>query len=249
MHYDPTEQARERIIRQKGTGYRPENIQNRPATQGMVLHIAASCNWYSKSSLKFYHDKSEDPPKPQKPGKPRQKQTETDEQFSQRLQDWKAKLPHKVEVKQKGNSMTQEYYAKHILPANIARIEAARLHHRGSFGADVCGPLLTLQEDNDPSHGTQSNNVASSLKHINWIDCLQHPSQSPDLSPMKALWGILKQRVRKRVWQTMEELKQILIDGWDKITMEEVRKRIAEMPYRCHLVVDNKGDFIKTPLW
>ncbi|KAF1816795.1 hypothetical protein P152DRAFT_762 [Eremomyces bilateralis CBS 781.70] len=107
---------------------------------------------------------------------------------------------------------------------------------------------MMLQEDNDPSHGTQSFNVASALKHAHWITCIKHPPQSPDLNPIEALWGILKQSGRKRVWRSITELKQVLIDEWDKISMEEVRARIAEMPSRCQLLVDSKGNIVKTAL-
>jgi hypothetical protein len=61
--------------------------------------------------------------------------------------------------------------------------------------------------------------------------------------------NILKQRVRHRTWRLIEELKEVLQDEWSKITMAEVRKRIADMPRRYKLLVETGGKAVKTPLW
>ena len=46
-----------------------------------------------------------------------------------------------------------------------------------------------------------------------------------------------------------EELKEALQEEWDKITLEEIRKRIAMMPERCKRLTRNGGKAIKTALW
>ena len=38
-------------------------------------------------------------------------------------------------------------------------------------------------------------------------------------------------------------------DKWSKITIEEVRARIADMPRRCKLLVETSGKPIKTAKW
>ena len=87
------------------------------------------------------------------------------------------------------------------------------------------------------------------LKKANWIDNLVYPPQSPDLNPMEACWNILKQRARRRVWNTLDELKEILQDEWSKITMQEIRARISDMPRRCKLLVETGGKAIKSAQW
>ena len=91
--------------------------------------------------------------------------------------------------------------------------------------------------------------LAGQFKNDNWVTNPFHPDQSPDLNPCEACWNILKQRVRRRTWQTEEQLKEIIQEVWRKITMEEIRKRIADMPRRCDLLVKTGGKAIKSRLW
>jgi hypothetical protein len=137
--------------------------------------------------------------------------------------------------------MTQRYYTERLLPVYIKTIQEARI----SRNQDAI-----LQEDNDPFHGTRSElNVAKQLNDSNWIPTLVHPAQSPDLNPMEAIWGILKQRIRRRKWNNLEQLKRVLQDEWSKITIEEVRGRIAEMPARCRALANPDGKAIRSSLW
>ncbi|KAL9591457.1 MAG: hypothetical protein Q9179_007703 [Wetmoreana sp. 5 TL-2023] len=59
---------------------------------------------------------------------PKQWKKETQEQFfaSERYKKWLASEPHEVEVKPKGNSMTQLYYRQHILPRYADELQEAR---------------------------------------------------------------------------------------------------------------------------
>ncbi|KUJ15706.1 uncharacterized protein LY89DRAFT_563087, partial [Mollisia scopiformis] len=88
-------------------------------------------------------------------------------------------------------------------------------------------------EDGDPSHSIRKRGLAQQLKENNWIVNLKHPAQSPDLNPIEAIWNIIKQRLRHRIFQSEEEIKEALQEEWSKVTMTEVRKRISQMPRRC----------------
>jgi len=59
----------------------------------------------------------------------------------------------------------------------------------------------------------------------------------------------LKQRARRYTWNTLDELKEILQEEWNKITLEEIRERIAEMPERCQRLVNTGGAPIKGAKW
>ncbi len=181
--------------------------------------------------------------RPPRPAKPRTRKYESYEEFQARIREWEASLPHEQIVKPKGNAMTQKYYTDNLLPAYVNALQEARMQPNGELKPWV------FQEDRDPSHGKRKRGMAQLYLESNWIPVLRHPPQSPDLNPTEGIWNILKQRVRKRTWRTLEEYKEALQDEWSKITMEEVRARIAEMPARCKRLVKTGGAPIKSDLW
>jgi hypothetical protein len=138
--------------------------------------------------------------------------------------------------------MTQLYYTEHILPHYINAIHNARCY---------CDEQVywLLMEDGDPSHGMKKRGVACELKDVNWITNLKHPAQSPDLNPMEGIWNIIKNRLRKKIYYSNKELKEAIQAEWDKITLEDIRERIRDMPRRCDLLVKTSGKAIKSRLW
>ena len=170
---------------------------------------------------------------------------ESQEEYKSRILEWEAAIPHEKEVKPKGNAMTQKYYTERLLPIYVKAIQNARVQDIGHN----CTHDWILQEDGDPSHGKRKFGMAQKLKQGNWIPNLIHPAQSPDLNPIEAVWNILKQRVCRRTWRTLEELKMILQEEWSKITMQEIQSRILEMPERCRTLVKTGGAPIKSSLW
>ena len=205
FHIDPSSKVQGRILRERRTRYRPENIQERGPKEGNQLHCAGWVNWHAKcDKLIFYNDEKDETIQPPHPPKPRKSKFEDPEQFQVRMDHWEASKPHKRTVKPKGNAMTQEYYTKNILPSYIHAVHELRLQE--------CGLVSNwlLQEDGDPSHGIRSYGLAKKLKHANWIGNHYHPAQSPDLNPIEACWNILKQRLRRRRWDNLEELKRIV---------------------------------------
>jgi hypothetical protein len=237
-HIDPAQTSQIWILREQGTRFEPENLQHKPFKVKQKFHIAAMVSWDYKSPLQFYNDERDHLSVEKKPRKPRKLKYETEKEYQKQVMEWEASLPHDVEAESKGNKMTQKYYTERLLPVYIQKIREDSRN--------------ILQEDNDSSHGTRSkNNVAQLYKEVNSIKTLRHPAQSPDLNPIEGIWNILKMRVRKRYsdWRTMEELKQVILEEWDKITMDEIRARIAEMPARCRKLVSNGGERIKSKLW
>jgi hypothetical protein len=117
-HVDPTSQTQGYILREEGTRYDTENIEERGEKKGVRIHVAAWINWHSKAEkLEFYHDEEDRVERPKRPKKPRKSKYESNEEFEGRIKEWDALLPHEVEIKPKGNSMTQKYYTERILPA------------------------------------------------------------------------------------------------------------------------------------
>ena len=81
------------------------------------------------------------------------------------------------------------------------------------------------------------------------IQNFKHPAQSPDLNLIEGIWNIIKQRLRYRKFDTDEDIKEALREEQDKVTLEEIRKRISSMPERCAYLKNTKGKPIKRALW
>ena len=243
-HFDPASQRQGWVLREEGTRYDPENIQKRPPKKGVEVHAAAWVTWHAKADkLEFFNDEHHDIIKPKKPRRPRHRKNESAQQWEERLKAYEAemaRLKPELELKPKGNSMTQEYYTQRLLPVYIDAVHHLRAESPQTW---------ILQEDNDRSHGHGVLGPATLLKDANWIDTLIHPPQSPDLNPIESCWMIMKQRVQQRIWHSRTEYMEVLQDEWGKITMAEVRARIATMPHRCKQLVETGGEPIKSDLW
>ena len=226
-------------------------MQSIPLQQGTSIHISADISWYHKGELRFYHDELDRPRiTVEKPTKPRRRpKSGNEEEYQERVCQWEANLPHDPDIESSGNSMTMEYYTQHQLPDYCERVNWLRLR----YGRGI------LQEDGDSSHGKIRSkedvaagveNIATQLKNDNWIETLEHPAQSPDLNPIEAIWNLLNERVHQRDWRDQYELRTVIEEEWKRITLEEIRARIAEMPWRCRMLREgNHTKLINSKLW
>ena len=136
--------------------------------------------------------------------------------------------------------MTQKYYVERLLPIYCAAIKSMR---------NINNKLWLLQEDRDPSHGIKKKGLAQEYKEAHNIKNLKHPPQSPDLNPIEGIWNIIKQRLRRRIFDSEEEMKIALQEEWDKITLEEIRSRISDLPRRCSELIRSGGGAIRSAKW
>ncbi len=137
--------------------------------------------------------------------------------------------------------MTQKFYAENVLPYHIDHIKWLESHYNRP---------IYFQEDNDPSHGTRSlHNVARKAKQDSHLSIIHHPAQSPDLNPIEGIWEIMKQRLRGGNWSTVEQFKAAIEAEWRHVTINQIRKRISEMPWRCSRLIELKGLRIRSTLW
>jgi hypothetical protein len=134
------------------------------------------------------------------------------------------------------------YYTEYLLPIYIEAVNNACCRH------DEQANWLLI-EDRDLLYRMKKYSIARELKDTNWITNLKHPVQSPDLNPIEGIWNIIKQRLHRRIFYSSKELKDAIQEEWDKITLEEIRARIGDMPRRCDLLVKTGGQAIKSAMW
>ena len=63
------------------------------------------------------------------------------------------------------------------------------------------------------------------------------------------MWNILKAKVKKRVWETSAEYKRVIQEEYSLITLDQIRKRIMEMPWRIEQLREHPDAPIKSDLW
>jgi hypothetical protein len=72
---------------------------------------------------------------------------------------------------------------------------------------------------------------------------LPWPTRSSDLNPIEHVWDMLGRRVRQHRSspQTLQDLRNVLIEEWDNISQEEVTNLISSMPQRLEAVIRARG--------
>jgi len=77
-------------------------------------------------------------------------------------------------------------------------------------------------------------------------DVLEWLANSPDLNPIviENLWSIVKHNAEKRILTNISELKQYLVEEWEKIPSSMLSNLVLSMNRRCQMVIDNNGERI-----
>lgn len=127
--------------------------------------------------------------------------------------------------------MTKEVYLdilKRKLPASAKKLKLGRRY--------------TFQQDGDPKHTSK---LVSNWFTEKKINVMEWPAQSPDLNPIEHLWSILKVKVQENNPTSLQQLRQVIVNEWNKIAPETTAKLVASMPRRCQAVVHAKGGHTK----
>jgi len=207
----------------------------------VTVHVSAGISYNHKGRLIFYKDPVEPTERQRRQVKePKQLKYELDSVYQERLKVWQD-LKAKESETLKGNCMSHVFYAQKILPQHIEQIQALQKRH---------GIKYHLQEDGDPSHGTNSpESPPAILRRDAGLLLLIHPPQSPDLNPIEACWNIMKGRLAGKKWSTVAQFKADIQAEWDRITIKEIRDRIREMRQRCNMINEHPEVRIQSALW
>ena len=77
------------------------------------------------------------------------------------------------------------------------------------------------------------------------IDAIDWPTQPPDLNPIELIWDIMSRSIHQHhvAPQTVHDLTDALIQVWEEISQENIRRLIRSMP-RCRDVIQAHGGLI-----
>ncbi|CAG9110153.1 unnamed protein product [Plutella xylostella] len=119
----------------------------------------------------------------------------------------------------RGGGLTADRYITDILLGHVVPY------------AEFVGEDFVLMHDNARCHTARVSRQFLREKELRTMDW---PALSPDLNPIEHLWDELKRRVRARnpVPASVDELKTALLEEWDGIPQETVKKLIRSMRNR-----------------
>ena len=89
-----------------------------------------------------------------------------------------------------------------------------------------------------PSHKAKS--VTEWFEQNN-IKLLQWPARSPYLNPIENVWNVLDRKLTKEPVTSAEDLREILKELFNGLTVEYCRKLFDSIRRRCTLCIKNRG--------
>ncbi|CAD5212155.1 unnamed protein product [Bursaphelenchus okinawaensis] len=136
-----------------------------------------------------------------------------------------------------GVKINKEVYQRDILEAVV--LPWSREHFKNT--------KWTFQQDSAPAHKAKPTQEWCRAHFPDYITSAEWPPYSPDLNPMDySIWSILEARVCCRRHQTLESLKQALIEEWDKLSPQDLRSIAENFVKRLRLCVAAKGGHFET---
>ncbi len=95
-----------------------------------------------------------------------------------------------------------------------------------------------FQQDLAPAHTAKG---TKSWFNDHGVTVLDWPANSPDLNPIKNLWGIVKRKMRDTRPNNADDQKATVKETWASIPPQQCHKMITSMPRRTEAVIKAKG--------
>ncbi len=95
-------------------------------------------------------------------------------------------------------------------------------------------------QDNARAHTVR---VSMNFLEDEGIAVMDWPARSPDLNPIGHVWDMLSRRVRQRLHppENAQNLTNALVQEWQAIPQNDIRRIIRSMPLRCQECVNARG--------
>lgn len=127
-----------------------------------------------------------------------------------------------------GGALNSERYIREILSEHVVPF------------APYIGDNFLLMQDNARPHVAHI--VNEYLEEVG-VETLNWPARSPDINPIEHIWDVLGRQLRKTrpPPMTLGEVQEALIQLWNALDQEEIRRLFLSMRRRCEAVVRSRG--------
>ena len=103
---------------------------------------------------------------------------------------------------------------------------------------------LVFKDDNAPAHHAR---VCQTALEQAGVPRMEWPANSPDLNIIEHVWDMMGRAIQNRQQpiQTLQKLRQALIEEWNNIPMQSLRDLVASCCGRCQAVIDSRGRYTR----
>ena len=93
---------------------------------------------------------------------------------------------------------------------------------------------FVLEEDGDSGYGrgpaAKKNNPVARWKKDHSPETYFNRAESPNFTPIENCWQAPKVHVQKRPYFDEQSLIELLLEGWEKVTIPLINKQVYSMP-------------------
>ena len=175
----------------------------------------------------------------------------TKNKFNHKIMVWGMIGPYgvsKLRILPKNQTMDSDYYQKIIL----TKFALPAMRKRRCTGSIIQTKLSrSMSQPIFQQDGATTHTAKSTLKFLSKEFCHfwmpeEWPANSPDLSHIENVWGIIKQRLdeKRDKIKTIEQLKKAVVYAWENLPRQILENVYSTMPYRIENVLRAKGDNI-----